>query len=84
MSLPGENCSSGCHEKSHLSWGDCQRSKNIAVLDPAGVVHRSRWDSDLSAYESARKQGIQPDSTNRVAVEAAVRMSEKTGEAYQA
>jgi hypothetical protein len=77
-------CTSSCPTQDHASWGECVRSKNVAVLDPQGVVHRAKWDKDLSAYESARKQGIQPEGTSRHLVDAAVQASEKTGVAFQA
>lgn len=80
----GDNCSSSCRTRDHESWGQCLRSKNIAVVDPAGIVHRNTWDSDLSAYESARKQGIQPAGTTRRLVDAAVKASDQMGQAYKA
>lgn len=77
-------CTSGCRTQDHASWGECMRSKNLAVVDPDGRVHRAQWDADLDAYREARKAGIQPASTSRSAVDAAVRASESTGEAFQA
>lgn len=77
-------CTSSCLTQDHASWGECARSKNLAVLDPAGKIHRSKWDSDLAAYESARKDGIQPAGTSRRLVDAAVKASDQMGEAYQA
>lgn len=80
----GEHCTSGCPTRDHDSWGSCQRSKNVAVLDPAGVVHRSAWDREMSAYEAAKRQGVQPSSTRQADIDNAMRISEATGQAYQA
>lgn len=82
--MPGENCASSCRTRDHDSYGQCLRSKNLAVVDPDGRVHRSQWDADLEAYATAKKYGVQPASTNRAAVDAAMRASESTGEAFQA
>jgi hypothetical protein len=43
---------------------------------------QKRWDGTLSDYASARRQGIQPDSTNRGDIDRAVRISDDSGEAY--
>lgn len=40
------------------------------------------WDRELDLYSSAVANGIQPESTKRGAVEAAVNWSEQTGTAY--
>lgn len=80
----GDNCSSSCTTRDHETWGQCQRSKNIAVTDEAGRIHRSTFDSDMGAYYNARKAGIQPEGTARHLVDAAVRASEIKGEAFQA
>lgn len=43
---------------------------------------QKRWDSELDLYSSAVKQGIQPESTKRRGVEAAIDWSEKNGKPY--
>jgi hypothetical protein len=42
------------------------------------------WDKRLEAYAAARKEGIQPRSTQRSDVDRAVQISDKTGTAFQA
>jgi hypothetical protein len=42
------------------------------------------WQKDLDAYRAARKEGIQPASTNRQSVEDAKIMSDLTGKAFDA
>lgn len=41
-----------------------------------------KWDNELALYRSARKQGIQPDSTKTKDIRRAIDISEKTGTAY--
>jgi hypothetical protein len=45
---------------------------------------QKRADKNLDQYETARKYGIQPKSTRPADVQAAVRLSEKTGTAFKA
>lgn len=77
-------CTSGCPTQDHASWGECARSKNLAVVAPDGRVHRAQFDSDMTAYADARKAGIQPATTRREDVDAAVRISDATGKPFQA
>ena len=85
----GENCSSSCVSRDHETFGECIRGKGlrVAYCNSAGgsdYTAQKRWDADLDAYKQARAQGIQPASTSRHAVDRAVALSEKTGQAYQA
>jgi hypothetical protein len=43
---------------------------------------KKAWDKELDFYKDARKQGIQPESTSRAAVERALTASETLGKAY--
>lgn len=45
---------------------------------------QKRFDYALDSYAKARKEGIQPDSTNLTDVQRAVRISNEVGEAYGA
>lgn len=45
---------------------------------------QKRWERDLDAYADARRQGIQPETTQRAAVDQAVRFSDQAGMAYDA
>lgn len=80
----GDKCSSRCPTKDHSGYGECLRAKGVAVIDPQGRVHRTAWDKEMSAYESARRQGVQPASTNIRDISAAMKISEATGQPYQA
>lgn len=45
---------------------------------------QKKWDRELAAYASARKEGIQPAGTKMHQIRAAVEYSDKTGTAFQA
>ncbi len=77
-------CTSSCLTQDHASWGECVRSKHLAVMDGSLRVERANWDADLAAYESARKQGVQPAATTRQAVDDAMILSDLSGTAFQA
>lgn len=82
-------CRSGCPTKDHDSWGECLRASNIQMNpgDASGALvsngwTNKKWDKELSLYESARKQGIQPDGTTTAKIQKALDISDKTGVAY--
>lgn len=82
-------CTTGCPTQNHESYGECLRAKKpkVAYCNSAGghdYTAQKKWDRDLAAYKDARAQGIQPASTRRNAVDAAVQASESTGTAFQA
>lgn len=76
-------CSSGCKTKDHKSYGECMRSKNAKVAG-YDVSAQKKADKNLDNYESARRYGIQPASTRKHDVDAAIQISEKTGTAFEA
>lgn len=83
----GERCTSGCRTKDHASYAACLQDKGVKtyLASPSKGLDgttQKKWDAELSAYSSARKQGIQPDGTTMRHVEKAVRLSEKVGAAY--
>lgn len=85
----GENCSTGCPTKDHASFGECLRGKSlkVAYCNSASGHDRSRqkqWDRDLQAYRDARAEGHQPKTTMRRDVEAAKKIGDMTGKAFQA
>ena len=84
----GENCSTGCKTRDHASYGQCLRSKAPAVmgLESTGndLTKQKQWDKDLDFYANARKQGIQPASTNRKDVQDSLILSDMKGQAHQA
>lgn len=65
------------------------RAKNVRVgycqsVKGLDFSAQKKWDKDLEAYASAKKQGVQPNSTKRAAVDRAMRASDRTGTAYRA
>lgn len=76
-------CSTGCPTQDHTTWGQCIRAKSLRT----GQVDRAfvkSWDGELELYRQARKEGIQPKTTKRRHIEAAMRQSDKTGVAFDA
>lgn len=81
------NCSSSCKTKDHETWGECVKAKSLRLsphVNDAYSKGQKALDADLSAYRSARAQGIQPAGTSRQKVREAVEISERTGTAYRA
>lgn len=76
-------CASSCKTQDHASYGACLRSKGLAVTglestNPSFTREATKaWDSDLDAYSAAVKQGIQPASTQRKHIDAAVEVSQQ-------
>lgn len=80
-------CTSNCLTQDHSSWGECVRAKGLKVAycrSASGMDYtaQKKWDNDLGAYASARKQGIQPNTTSRADVDRAIRISNDSGVAY--
>lgn len=46
------------------------------------ATSQKKWDAELALYASAKKQGIQPETTQGAGVRAAIDWSEKTGKPY--
>ena len=58
-----------------LSPGDAAANKGMS---------QKKWDAELNAYASARKQGIQPAGTSMRTIEDALKKSDKAGKAFDA
>lgn len=84
------SCASSCKTQDHNSYGECLRSKRVATTglettNPSFATDRQKkWNKELDAYESAVKQGVQPEGTTMPKIQAAMEASEKTGIAYRA
>lgn len=66
----------GCKAQSlQLNTGDAAGNKSMSA---------KKWDAELNAYASARKQGIQPDGTSMKKITEALDKSNKAGKAYDA
>lgn len=75
------NCTSGCPTKDHASYGECIRSKGTAVTTTdtrkGDYKFRSKWDAEIKEYKDARRQGIQPRSSQLSDIRKAVKVSQK-------
>jgi hypothetical protein len=82
-------CSSACPDQDCPSYGACLRRKNLKTqvevpgtgYDPA---RNKRWGSRIDSYKEARSHGIQPTGTRKSQIDAAVKASDATGEAFVA
>ena len=83
------NCTSSCKTKDHASYGDCI-SENMPMIAPSTAPTRTGWDSsrikkdnkELDSYYSAVRQGIEPRSTRQPDIDAAVKLSNEAGKAF--
>jgi hypothetical protein len=86
MSNP--NCRSGCKTQDHESYSDCLQAANFGF---AGCFpSRQGWDKDkekrdnkeIQSYWDATRQGIEPRSTRKKDIDAAVKLSNEAGKAF--
>jgi hypothetical protein len=71
----------------HVSYSDCLRSANVRVTATVNSALQPVWEktkSDLSAYEAARRNGIQPEGTTVQKVREAESASRALGRPYDA
>ena len=85
----GANCSTGCHTRDHASWGECVQAKGTRVLwansaNGLDFSAEKRNQQDIKAFRDAKRQGINPPGSSREKVDAAVQISNKTGQAFGA
>ena len=82
------NCTSSCKTKDHASYGDCLRSNTpmFVGVNPT----KTGWDQDkvkkdekeIQSYWDATRQGIEPRSTRKKDIDAAVKLSNDAGKAF--
>ena len=83
------NCTSACRTKDHASYADCLK-QNMPMISPSASPSKTGWDRDkvkkdekeLDSYYSAVKQGIEPISTKQKDIDAAVKLSNEAGMAF--
>lgn len=79
-------CSTGCPYGDCPSYGFCMRRKSVKPTWATAELNKTketRWENDLAAYRDARRQGIEPATTQRRDVDKAVRISNETGTAFK-
>ena len=82
------NCTSSCNTKDHASYGDCLRSNTPMFVGVSPT--RTGWDQDkvkkdekeIQSYWDATRQGIEPRSTRKKDIDAAVKLSNDAGKAF--
>ena len=82
------NCTSSCKTKDHDSYGECLRSNTpmFVGVNPT----KTGWDQDkvkkdereIQSYWDATRQGIEPRSTRKKDIDAAVKLSNEAGKAF--
>jgi len=78
----GENCSSACYTRDHLTFGECLRAKKLRI-GQVDATQQKRGDRELDLYERAVREGHDPESTSTKDSLFALEYGEQTGEAYQ-
>ena len=81
------SCRSGCASKDHASYAECLRAANPTVAATVTSWMNSWYDktkTDLKAYETARRNGIQPEGTTVEKVRAAESATRMMGVPYNA
>lgn len=66
-------CRSGCLTQDCGSYAACLKGMNLQIGDLTGQGDARTTDRRLAAYESARRQGVQPAGTQLRQVERAIR-----------
>ena len=80
-------CRTNCATQDHGSFGACARAANIKVNAVMVSPQRSMFDQtkmELSAYDAARRNGIQPEGTTINKVKEAESASRALGRPYNA
>ena len=82
------NCTSSCKTKDHASYGECLRSNTpmFVGVNPT----KTGWDQDkvkkdekeIQSYWDETRQGIEPRSTRKKDIDAAVKLSNEAGKAF--
>lgn len=85
--LSHSNCRTGCKTKDHSSYAECLQAANPTINATVTSGLASMWSktkSDLAAYETARRNGIQPEGTTIDKVRQAETASRRLGRPYDA
>lgn len=80
-------CRSGCRTKDHRSYAQCLQAANVTVNATINSQLQGMWEktkTDLSAYQTARANGIQPGGTSAEKVREAESASRMLGRPYNA
>ena len=81
------SCRTGCQSKDHDTYAQCLRAARVRVADTINSPNQWMFDQtkkDLSAYQRARANGIQPGGTSVTKVREAEAATNMLGRAYDA
>ncbi len=78
------NCRTGCKTKDHATYGQCLSAANVRVAATMNNPFSGDVKKELSAYRTARVNGIQPEGTTITKVREAERASTLLGRPYNA
>ena len=79
------SCRTGCKTKDHLTYADCLIASNVVVNPIINSPMQEAFEGtrkDLSAYRTARLNGIRPSGTSLEKVRAAENASRGLGRPY--
>ena len=82
------NCTSSCKTKDHQTYAECLRQNTPMFVGVSPT--RTGWDQDkvkkdekeIQSYWDATRQGIEPRSTRKKDIDAAVKLSNDAGKAF--
>ena len=79
-----ENCSTGCRDGGHATYGECIRAKRSAVmgLESTGNDYTAtrRMHNENAAYRAAVAEGLQPQAPTQAAVDKARKAADAAGQ----
>ena len=78
------NCRTGCKTKDHESYAQCLQDANVRVAATMNNPFTSDVKKELSAYKTARVNGIQPEGTTITKIREAESASRLLGRPYNA
>ena len=81
------DCRAGCKEQNHSTYAECLRAANVrpaATMNSSFQGYYTDTKNELSAYRTARANGIQPEGTTITKIRAAEEASRVLGRAYNA
>jgi hypothetical protein len=83
------NCRTGCPTKDCPSYGACLKAASVRVaycdsVNRQDYTRQKKWDAELASYRAARAEGIEPAGTTQKQIDQARKVSDLTGQAFQA
>ena len=82
------NCTSSCKTKDHATYGECIRQNTpmfVGVTPSKSGYDQTKVRADekeIQSYWDATRQGIEPRSTKKADIDAAVQLSNEAGKAF--